>query len=622
MRRFVAPLMLVTLLLVACTGPDSHPKVSVPVPESVGSDTASQPAGPETARPGAIPSPPAKLDARQLLPAYAFVDGDRRWGYIDAAGRFLIQPRFDWVEEFEPDGLAIVRQGFKYGLINKDGRLVVTPTWDRIEAANDDRVRVLWRGESSEVVDAEGKSLFRAPRVTANFGSGLAPYQSDEGLFGYVNRAGKVVIPAQFQGAHAFADGKALVEVEKGSFTVIDTAGKQAGAFAAGWTYGISEGLIPFQERPSLRWGYASATGEVILPATFGRAEAFQDGLAVVSTAAPHDRPLKGLIDRQGRFVIPAQYEALIPLGDGLYAAAKPTGEFAPEAYMPMAILTREGRVLTEFRYYSPQPVTEGLISVSDGKETFFLDLQGRRLSQMPSLPGFGSLRLRGSLIRANLDGRVSYLSRDGQTIWQNDHTIALADGLRVLERKHQPDLATLVFYPEFAGLPDPQAQELLNQTLRDAFTRGVDGMGEPPATTDTGFGVRQLQGLVIIEETGYWYQWGAAHGLPSRNYYHVDARTGALYTLADLFKLGSNYTEHLGEIVQKQIVSEQRGVDEDAEVRPSHAFYVATEGLTIYYRPYEIASYAQGFIEFLIPWGEISDLIETNGPFWQSFNP
>lgn len=632
MRKTVSLLMMVSLLLslAGCAGSGSSQQVpeSVTAPAvsfSAPSPAAPAPAPPEPTKHGPLPAPVVKQDARQLYPAYAFVDGARQWGYVDPAGKFVIQPIYDRVAEFESDGLAIVRQGDKYGLINKGGVKVVTPEWDWIEPANDDLVRVLAKGQARQTVDSAGKLLFGEPSVTGNFGSGLAPYRNEAGLFGYVNRAGEVVIPAQFRSTYAFHDGKAVVKTGEGSYAVIDATGKRLGEFSANWADSVSEGLIAFDDSATHRSGYVSVTGQVVLPATFDRAWPFKDGLAVVSTSDSYP-PLKGLINTRGEFVIPEAYAALEPLGAGLYAAARPTKIATPAEFMPMALLTREGRQLTDFRYYNPQPVAQGLISVSDGKETFFLDTQGKPAQGMPSVPGFGTLKVEGALIRADVDGRVRYLSRDGQIVWQGDNKMTLAGGLRVVEQKYRPNMATLISYPEFAGLADPKAQEALNQRLRAAFIGGESAQTqdakEQQATIDAGFTVRQLKDLVILSKSGYWFGWGAAHGMPSRDYYQIDTKTGTIYTLADLFKHGSNFTDRLREIIRKQIATRpEKPMQENPEVKTSQAFYISADALTIYYRPYEIASYAQGFIEFSIPWSEVSDLIDTNGPFWKSFH-
>lgn len=47
-----------------------------------------------------------------------------KFGYVNATGRFVIQPRYDDAHKFW-DGLAAVQRDGKWGYINEQGRLVV-----------------------------------------------------------------------------------------------------------------------------------------------------------------------------------------------------------------------------------------------------------------------------------------------------------------------------------------------------------------------------------------------------------------------------------------------------------------------------------------------------------------
>ena len=56
--------------------------------------------------------------------------GDR-WGYIDKAGKYVINPQFDDAWPFE-DGLALVEIDGKWGVIDKSGKYVINPQFDFI----------------------------------------------------------------------------------------------------------------------------------------------------------------------------------------------------------------------------------------------------------------------------------------------------------------------------------------------------------------------------------------------------------------------------------------------------------------------------------------------------------
>jgi hypothetical protein len=55
--------------------------------------------------------------------------------------------------------------------------------------------------------------------------------------------------------------------------------------------------------------------------------------------------------------------------------------------------------------------------------------------------------------------------------------------------------------------------------------------------------------------------------------------------------------------------------------IRADQGFTVTKDGLEIYFDPYEIAPYAAGFPAFDIPYSELSDILDTQGAFFQSFD-
>ena len=47
-----------------------------------------------------------------------------KWGYIDTNGEWVVNPQFDWANDFS-DGLALVELNGKYGYIDKTGAFVI-----------------------------------------------------------------------------------------------------------------------------------------------------------------------------------------------------------------------------------------------------------------------------------------------------------------------------------------------------------------------------------------------------------------------------------------------------------------------------------------------------------------
>jgi hypothetical protein len=57
---------------------------------------------------------------------FPVIVGDK-WGYIDKTGKIVINPQFDYANQFS-DGLAAVYIGDKYGYIDRTGKYVWEPS--------------------------------------------------------------------------------------------------------------------------------------------------------------------------------------------------------------------------------------------------------------------------------------------------------------------------------------------------------------------------------------------------------------------------------------------------------------------------------------------------------------
>ncbi len=103
----------------------------------------------------------------------------------------------------------------------------------------------------------------------------------------------------------------------------------------------------------------------------------------------------------------------------------------------------------------------------------------------------------------------------------------------------------------------------------------------------------------------------GGAHGLTTRVGDTWNLNTGAPRKLADFFPGASDYRDRIIGEVRRQIARQPDVYfPEGAQLAESafneHSFYVSPRGLHIFYQQYDIAPYASGIREFLIPWGTL----------------
>ena len=169
-------------------------------------------------------------------------DKNGKWGFIDRTGSFRIAPRYVRANEFS-DGVAYV---------------------------------FFWEGETrmNGIVDTAGKfTLLQTNDYDVSFHDGLARFQTADGerKYGYMDKAGRVVIKPQFSFAGDFYEGRAWAQVLKNGE----------------WVY-----------------GYIDKTGAFVIPPEFkAQPSDFAEGLARVMGNEGW-----GFIDRGGKFVIPQKF--------------------------------------------------------------------------------------------------------------------------------------------------------------------------------------------------------------------------------------------------------------------------------------------------------------------------
>jgi hypothetical protein len=137
-----------------------------------------------------------------------------RWGFIDRAGRWVINPQFEGVGNFA-DGLAPVVVGGRTGYIDQKGKFVINPQYDTgpFDGEFYDGYAMFSSGNKFGFIDTKGRVVVEAKFLAAgHFSEGLAPVQTEAG-WGYIDRTGKMVINPEFDYAGMFQNGLARVTI-------------------------------------------------------------------------------------------------------------------------------------------------------------------------------------------------------------------------------------------------------------------------------------------------------------------------------------------------------------------------------------------------------------------------
>lgn len=121
---------------------------------------------------------------------------------------------------------------------------------------------------------------------------------------------------------------------------------------------------------------------------------------------------------------------------------------------------------------------------------------------------------------------------------------------------------------------------------------------------------------LAIID-----YYEGGAHGINQLITLNFETKTGRQLTLTDIFAPG--YEQPLKDILLKALKSKtgcttlnalrDKGYLYSMDIFPSENFILGEETITFVYNPYEIAPYALGSTELVIPFSDIEKLLKNS---------
>ena len=140
-----------------------------------------------------VPKPPATHYATGAPGELIRFEKEGRVGYLNAAGKVVIEPQFEAGADFS-DGLARVRGKGPFGYIDKSGRFVIPPRFENANDFSEGLAGVPLGEEGWGFIDGTGKVVIE-PRfgwIYGGFRHGLAEVAFD-GKTGYIDKQGQWV---------------------------------------------------------------------------------------------------------------------------------------------------------------------------------------------------------------------------------------------------------------------------------------------------------------------------------------------------------------------------------------------------------------------------------------------
>lgn len=250
-----------------------------------------------------------------------------------------------------------------WGHMNQRGELIVWPQFDWTDYLYDGLARVVVKGYTGFIGSNRAMAIEPALPWADRFSDGYAIVGNGQGKFGFINKAGNLIVPVELDGALRFREGMAAIRVG-GACGFVNVAGKvvvspqylRARSFHNGMAMVQHPGRVPgtpgalgyinkagnmrFEDREGTfrdlgdfcdglaraqvgaRWGYIDQTFKLRIPAQFEEVRDFTNGLAAVRLDGRW-----GFIDKSGSVVVIPQFDWAADFSD-TYAMIRLNGRY------------------------------------------------------------------------------------------------------------------------------------------------------------------------------------------------------------------------------------------------------------------------------------------------------
>lgn len=200
-----------------------------------------------------------------------------------------------------------------------------------------------------------------------------------------------------------------------------------------------------------------------------------------------------------------------------------------------------------------------------------------------------------------------SLFVQDGFQIFQNGRIIEQF----ITEKTEQYQIEMTI--PFISDMKNVELQNFINEQIQQDADRHVDELKEAAKanrlaknyTLKANYKIENMEGIISITILYDMYL-GGAHSSIEKLSYNYDTVSGKRLELSDLFD-GRDYINILNNEIREQIARRNKSlgyisIDNFTTVKPNTNFYIFNNLLVIYFQPYEIAPFAAGIVEFLIP--------------------
>jgi hypothetical protein len=324
------------------------------------------------------------------------------WGFIDTNGGMTIPAKFKQgtaeqnnFPHFQ-EGLCVLTdlETSKKGAIDSSGAWVIQPRfYDLASFSEGISSCQMCSGCVSVFVDKKDSvTVFYDVRFVSPFSEGLASAEKN-GLYGFINREGKIVIAPQFYSTLFFTDGYSMVDVG-------------------------AERNMTGEHIPKFR--FVNRKGEILEPDQYDNVDLmFMNGFAFVSKdvlpkLGEVATTKQGLINRKGKLVVPLSFRFLFRnfFKDG-FEFATDYDEFQKGNKL-VGLIDSTGKWVTKAIFENAMAFAEGVAPIRQNEKWGFINMKG----EMIITPQFDSVcNFHEGLAAAKVNGKFGFIDHQGKWI-------------------------------------------------------------------------------------------------------------------------------------------------------------------------------------------------------------
>ncbi len=508
-----------------------------------------------------IPDPGDTSNSTDLFPAYQMIEGEKRYGYIDLNGTFVIEPVYDYAENFS-EGVAVVRTGENYKVINTSGTVI-----------------------------------FDNNNIILPYRNGMAAFMNikeDTLLYGYIDINGKIITDPSFIFADSFnEEGQAYVALPGGkNYQLIDKTGKVLETYevdlGGNYTYAFEDGYILYSVTDTMKYGVLKVDGTTVLDPIYSAVSYLGNDLFAVKN--PELESYIVMFDPSALYNASGEQLTDYILYDvqhfnGEYASAAndtyvyfidSSGKevtslpsFDGEGKLSLLGDIVKAEIDGDLAYYRldntslwKADTTTYLDNGITVKELKFKPLRSVMV-RYPQVEG-----LQDSAIQKNINEQLETQFTEARANITVEDNLSVNDSFKAMLNKNLLTIS-MSGYDYFEGAAH-------GMPLKDFFYIDI--------TTGEFYSFKDLflQGSDYKAFIDEFIKTKISEADPEESMFFPDTFTG---------------------------------------ITDSPYFYLKENSIVIYFYPYEIAAYAAGFPEFEITFEELKEFINTDSSFWKSFH-